>query len=40
MFAPTELSYSAFFERLIRIVIEYIFMQKSIVNNIGSRTRL
>ena len=40
MFALTELSYSVLFETLIRIVIEFISIQKSIVNNIGSRIRL
>ena len=40
MFALTELSYPALFETLIRIVIEFIFIQKSIVNNIGNRIRL
>ena len=40
IFAQTELSYSALFETLIRIVIEIISIQSSIVNNIGSRIRL
>ena len=40
VFALTEHSYPARFETLIRIVIEFIFIQKSIVNNIGCRIRL
>ena len=40
IFALTELSYPALFETLIRIVIEFISIQKSIVNDIGSRIRL
>ena len=40
IFALTELSYPSLFETLIRIVIEFIFVQKSVVNNIGSRIRL
>ena len=37
MFALTELSYPALLETLICIVIKFISIQKSIVNNIGSR---
>ena len=37
--ALTELSYPALFETLILIVIEFISIQKSIVNNIDSRIR-
>ena len=40
VFALTELSYRALFETLIRIVIEFISIQKSIVNHTGSRIRL
>ena len=40
IFALTELSYPALFEALIPIVIEFISIQKSIVNNIGCRSRL
>ena len=40
IFALTELSYQAHFETLICVVIEFISIQKSIVNNIGSRIRL
>ena len=40
MFALIELSYPALFETLIRIVIEFVSIQKSIVINIGSRIRL
>ena len=40
MLALTELNYRALRETLIRIVIEFISFQKSIVNNIGSRIRL
>ena len=40
MFALTELNYSALFETLNRIVNEFISIEKSIANNIGSRIRL
>ena len=40
MFALTELIYSALFETLIRVVIGFLSIQKSIVNNIGSKIRL
>ena len=37
MFALTKLSYPALFETLIRVVIEFISLEKSIVDNIGSK---
>ena len=40
MFALAEFNYLARFETLIRIVIKFLSIQKSIVNNIGSKIRL
>ena len=40
IFALSELSYPALFETLIRMVIEFISIQQSIVNNIGGIIRL